>query len=160
MEQTAIDPRVFRTTMGRFATGVTVVSTVYGGQVHGMTANAFMSVSLDPPLVLVSIGHKARMHHLLAETGWYGVSVLCEEQQPISAHFGGRPVEGLSPCWTWKDGMPLLDNATAYVIARVVDTIAAGDHTLYLGHVTLVEHTTCAGRPLLFHSGAYNRLAA
>ncbi|WP_448592683.1 flavin reductase family protein [Thermoflexus hugenholtzii] len=86
-----IDPRGFRRTLSRFATEVTVITTVYGEIVHGMTASAFMSVSPDPPLVAVAVDHRARMHRLLQESGRYGVSILAEDQELLARHFSGRP---------------------------------------------------------------------
>ena len=158
IQPSGIDPRLFRTTMSRFATGVTVVTTVINGQVHGMTANAFLSVSLDPPLVLVSIGQRARMHSLLPHTGRYGVSVLAEHQEELSGHFAGRVVDGLAISWTWHHDVPLLDGAAAYVVARVVMSYPAGDHTLYVGQVEQLAYN--AARPLLFHAGRYGQLAS
>src|ERR671910_957127 len=85
------DPAVaLRKTLGMFATGVTVITTLKGDQVHGMTANAFMSVSLEPPLVLISVDRRTRMCRLLHEGRTYGVSVLCESQSGLSDRFAGR----------------------------------------------------------------------
>src|SRR3954453_6555176 len=79
------DPRVaLRRTLGLFATGVTIITTRVGEQVHGMTANAFMSVSLEPPLVLISVDRRTKMCGLLHERSTYGVSVLCEGQSALS----------------------------------------------------------------------------
>src|SRR5438132_6176378 len=89
-----IDTRTFRATMGRFATGVTVVTTGQQGSVHGMTANAFLSVSLAPPLVLVSVDNRARIAQHLAAGMRYGINILSEQQEDLSRHFGGRPQEG------------------------------------------------------------------
>jgi len=91
----SIDPRQFRNALGRFASGVTVITTEHEGRTHGMTANAFVSVSLDPPLVLVSVDNRAQMHQLLALAPRYGVSVLAEDQEMLSNHFAGRATEGL-----------------------------------------------------------------
>ncbi len=157
-ERGTVDPQRFRATMGRFATGVTIVSTAIGGQAHGMTANAFMSVSLDPALVLVSIGHRARMHELLRQTGRYGVSMLAENQEAWSQHFGGRPHADLPIRWRWELGMPLLEEAAAHVIAQVVDAYPAGDHTLFIAEVQALDYRP--ERPLLFHAGSYAQLAA
>jgi len=153
----AIDSRLFRTTMGHFATGVTVVTTAWEGQVHGMTANAFLSVSLEPPLVLVSIDRNARMHQLLAVGRTYGVSKLAEEQEHYSRHFSGRPIAGLQPTFIWHGETPLLADALAYVVARVIDAHPAGDHTLFIGQVEHLHYRD--GRPLLFYRGQYGRLA-
>ena len=154
----SIEPREFRNVLGRFASGVTIVTTELDGQIHGMTANAFMSVSLDPPLVLVSVNRRANMHHLLASSGCYGVSILSVAQQVVSNHFAGRPVEGLTVSFVRKCNVPVVDGAVAHLIARVVDQHEAGDHTLYIGQV---EYLDCRdGQPLLFYAGKYRQLDA
>lgn len=89
------NPRLFRQVLGHFATGVTVITTVHEGCVHGMTANAFCSVSLEPPLVLVSVDNRSHMYRLLRQSGRYSVSVLARGQEMLSRHFAGRPQEGL-----------------------------------------------------------------
>lgn len=90
------DSRQFRITMGKFATGVTIVTTYHEGQSHGMTANSFLSVSLDPPLVLVSVAARARLHALLAPGCRYGVSVLADDQEALSRHFCGPSDRGIT----------------------------------------------------------------
>ena len=155
---TAFDPKLFRRSLGLFATGVTVVTTAHEGAPHGMTANAFTSVSLDPPLVLVSVDHKARMHALLSKTGRYGVSILTDAQEALSPHYAGKPQEGLNPPLLWQDGIPLVENAAVHLICRVVDAHPAGDHTLYIGRVEYLKCTE-APSPLLFYAGKYRRLA-
>jgi len=152
----AFDPRQFRNALGRFASGVTVVTTRHEERPHGMTANAFVSVSLSPPLVLVSVDNRATMHRLLPITGRYGVSVLAEDQEELSNHFAGRTMEGLHVHFTERLGVPLLEGAVAYFVVRVVDAHAAGDHTLFIGEV---EHFEARDdRPLLFYSGKYQQL--
>lgn len=155
---TPIDPRAFRNTMGRFATGITIITAHQHGETHGMTANGFLSVSLDPPLILVSIGHRARMHQILQQHDWYGVSLLTHEQQALSQHFAGRPVEGLEIPFVWQGQQPLIAGALAHIAARIVQRIPAGDHTLYLAEVTYLEHQDAA--PLLFYAGHYHQLTA
>ena len=92
------DPRVaLRRVLGMFATGVTVITTRERDQVHGMTANAFMSVSLEPPLVLISVDRRTKMCRLLHEGRTFGVSVLCESQAALSDQFAGRAVAGGAP---------------------------------------------------------------
>lgn len=144
--------------MGRFTSGVTVVTTVERGHVHGMTANGFLSVSLEPPLVLVSLGRASKMAALLARTGRYGVSVLSDHQQLHSVHFAGRPVPGLTPEFEFTDGLAFLPGSMARVGCDVVDTHEAGDHTLYIGHVTHLAHSD--GEPLVFFTGSYRALHA
>jgi flavin reductase (DIM6/NTAB) family NADH-FMN oxidoreductase RutF len=151
-----IDPRDFRNTLGRFATGVTVITTEKDGQIYGMTANALTSVSLNPPLVLVAIDHRTNMHKLLSQTKCYGVSILSEDQEELSSHFARRPVEGLKISFVEKHGMPLLEGAVAQLVARVVEIHPAGDHSLYIGQVEHLEWTD--ERPLLFFAGQYHHL--
>ena len=131
----AIDTREFRNCCGRFATGITIVTTEVDGTVHGMTANGFMSVSLQPPLILVSLGNQTRLHQLLPQSMRYGVSILGEGQLAFSNHFAGRPDDTLEIPFVRKHAMPLLDGAVAHMVARVVDAHDAGDHTLYIGEV-------------------------
>ena len=151
-------PRDFRNALGRFASGVTVVTTHHENHTHGMTANAFVSVSLDPPLVLVSLDNRSNMHRLLPLSRRYGVSVLGEHQEILSNHFAGKPVEGLQPGFTMREGIPLLDNAVAHFLVEVTDVHPAGDHTLYLGRVT--HFAWNENRPLLFFGGRYHHLHA
>ena len=94
-DQSKVDPREFRRVLGRFASGVTVITTVHEGSIHGMTANAFVSVSLDPPLVLVSVGNWSNMNKILPHSKRYGVSSLSDKQTDLSKHFGGRRKEGI-----------------------------------------------------------------
>lgn len=151
-----LDPREFRNAMGRFATGVTVITTEVDGQPHGMTANGFMSISLEPPLVLISVGNKARLNSLLPQSGRYGISVLSEQHEIYSRHFAGRPVEGLKIPFVRKKDMPLLADSIACIVATVVETIPGGDHTLYLGRVEYLDYQD--ERPLLFYAGKYRQL--
>ena len=155
MASPATDQRRFRDALGTFATGVTIVSTRRGELVHGMTANGFMSVSLDPALVVVSIASASRMHDILMSTRRYGVSVLARDQEAVSRHFAGRPGrEEISLAEV--DGTPLVDGALTHVVADVIDAHTAGDHTLFIGEVVHFAHH--AGDPLIFHSGTYRRL--
>jgi flavin reductase (DIM6/NTAB) family NADH-FMN oxidoreductase RutF len=156
VKQPAIDTRQFRNALGRFASGVTIVTAVQDGQTHGMTANAFVSVSLDPPLVLVSLDNRSNMHRILPTVSRYGISVLTQEQEPISNHFAGRKVEGLHPTFFTLNGVPLLEGAVAHFVVEVVDAHPAGDHTLYIGRVEHFESRD--DKPLLFYAGRYGRI--
>ena len=152
------DPALaFRRTLGMFATGVTVLTTRVGEQVHGMTANAFMSVSLQPPLVLISIDRRAKMGALLHEGTRFGVSVLEAKQTGLSDRFAGRVADEL-PEATFEviHETPLVEGALAHLVARVVRSYWGGDHSLFLGQVEFARYGD--GRPLLFHGGRYERL--
>jgi flavin reductase (DIM6/NTAB) family NADH-FMN oxidoreductase RutF len=152
------DPRVaLRKTLGLFATGVTIITTRVGEQVHGMTANAFMSVSLEPPLVLISVDRRTKMCGLLHERSTYGVSVLCESQSALSDRFAGRVSDGApEPRFELIHDTPLVEGALAGFVSTVVRSYWGGDHSLFLGQVEFAR--TGAGAPLLFHGGRYERL--
>jgi flavin reductase (DIM6/NTAB) family NADH-FMN oxidoreductase RutF len=152
------DPAVeFRKTLGMFATGVTVITVHEHGRVHGMTANAFMSVSLRPPLVLISVDRRARMNQLLREGVHYGISVLESGQSGLSDHFAGRSGPGASePEFELVRDTPLVVDALAHLVARVLRSYWGGDHSLFLGQVEYVRYGE--GEPLLFHGGRYERL--
>lgn len=154
-----IDPAAFRAVMRRFATGVTVVSYLRDDAPAGMTANAFLSVSMEPPLVLVSVRRNSPFTGHVALGSRYGVNFLAEHQQALSAHFGGRRDEALSPAFRDAAGTPLLDGSLAYVVARTVDIHSAGDHVLYIGEI---EELRCGAEapPLIFYGGSYKQLHA
>lgn len=155
----------FRKAMGRFATGVTVITVATDdGRAHGMTANAFTSVSLDPLLVLVCVNRRARTHTLIHARGRFGVNVLAEGQQPIADHFA-RPdgdrqradATGARYRYT-KSGTPLLEDCLAQLECQVTAAYEQGEHTVFIGRV---EHVKARdGRPLLFYGGGYRRLEA
>jgi flavin reductase (DIM6/NTAB) family NADH-FMN oxidoreductase RutF len=158
LSDSSIDLREFRNCCGRFATGITIVTTQIDDTIHGMTANGFLSVSLQPPLILVSIGHQTRLHQFLVQTMRYGVSILDESQVEFSNHFAGRPNDTLHIPFIQISNMPVLDGAVAYIVAHVVDAHKAGDHTLYIGQVEHFQYQH--GRPLLYYMGSYNQLKA
>jgi flavin reductase (DIM6/NTAB) family NADH-FMN oxidoreductase RutF len=147
----------FRRTLGMFATGVTVVTTQAGDQVHGMTANAFMSVSLRPPLVVISVDRRAKMHSLLHEGRRYGISVLADEQRGLSDRFAGRTGEGTEEVeFDLVHETPLVRGALAHLVARVVRSNWGGDHSLFVGQVEYARYGE--GQPLLFQGGRYQHL--
>ncbi|CAD6509857.1 NADH-dependent flavin reductase [Paraburkholderia hiiakae] len=155
-----LDERRLRNALGRFATGVVVISTGTGEALHAMTANAFMSGSLRPPLIVVSVGHHARMHTRMMQAELFGVSVLSEEQESHSRHFAGEPQEWLAPCFTEVDGLggvALLHRALARFAARVVDRHPCGDHTLFVGEV--LSFSLEEDAPLVFYGGRYASVA-
>jgi flavin reductase (DIM6/NTAB) family NADH-FMN oxidoreductase RutF len=148
--------REFRHVMGRFATGVTVVTTVERDTVHGMTANGFLSVSLRPPLVLVSLG-RCRMNEMLPRSGRYGISVLAQDQQHFAAHFAAQKPSPVEPTFEFHHGLPLLEGALAHLVCRVVDVHRAGDHVLWIGEVEYIDHRE--DQPLLFYTGRFGTVS-
>lgn len=154
-----IDPMRFRTVMGRFASGVTVVTYDHDGQPAGTTVNAFLSVSLNPALVLVSMRRESRFAHSVALGDTYGVNVLGEDQEHFSRHFGGSRQADLDEPFIHHRGTPLLFGSLAQIIAKVVDVHPAGDHLLYIGAVEFLACCT-ETRPLIFYSGKYKQVQA
>lgn len=154
-----MDAKLLRSVMGQFATGVTVVTFVANGQPAGMTANAFMSVSLEPPLILISIRNASSFNQFVGEGVHFGVNFLAESQRWLSGHFGGRPEEGAVLPFTYHGETPLLDGSLVHLVARTVDVHPAGDHLLYIGEI---EHVRIGAqrKPLLFYSGRYHQMHA
>jgi flavin reductase (DIM6/NTAB) family NADH-FMN oxidoreductase RutF len=149
----------FRRILGMFATGVTIITTYADEQVHGMTANAFMSVSLRPPLVLISVDKRARMNQLLREGVHFGVNVLADDQHELSDRFAGRASTDETEIeFDVVHDTPLVTGALAHLVARVVRSYWGGDHSLFVGQVEYARYGE--GRPLLFHGGQYERLLA
>lgn len=155
---TDVSPAAMRKTLGRFCTGVTVIAIRHENGIHAMTANAFMSVSLEPPLILVSIDKRARMRSYLDRPGCaFGVSVLHSRQESVAWHFAGRPVaDGETVIEVDKNGFPFVIGAIAHVACSLEQAHDAGDHTLYIGRVSRLW--TGAGEPLLFHSGKFEQI--
>jgi flavin reductase (DIM6/NTAB) family NADH-FMN oxidoreductase RutF len=155
-----LDPTEFRRVMGLFATGVTVVTAQSGADMHGMTANAVMSVSLDPLLVCVSVGRRARMNGFLQQAGGYALNVLSEDQQALSQFFAGTwpypspPEYRLVP---WVGG-PRLVGCVAAVGCQVDRVLDGGDHHLFLGRALALHRMEGPLNPLLFFGGRYHRL--
>ena len=149
-----MDDRLFRDAMGKFATGVTVLLTENEGETHGMTANGFMSVSLDPKLVLISIGHKAKFLEKVSQSKKYTVNILAEDQEHYSRHFAGKPGEAVE--FETLAEQPVLKGAIAQIACEVVSQHVEGDHTLFIGKV--VDLRLEDKNPLLFFSGKYREL--
>jgi flavin reductase (DIM6/NTAB) family NADH-FMN oxidoreductase RutF len=155
----SFDDLVFRAALGRFATGVIVLSTGPRPTPHAMTANAFMSGSLEPPLVVVSVGKKARMHRRLVTARRFGISILDQAQEPASRHFAGQPVTGFTPAFGEVAGVPVLADAAVAMAARIKHRYGCGDHTLYVGEVERLV-VSAAAPPLLYYAGRYATVEA
>lgn len=155
--------REFRDALGAFATGVTVVTT-RGAEPYGMTANAFSSLSLDPPLVLVCVVSGTHGCESIAANGIFAVNVLTEEQEPLSRWFASRDRPRTAEAFAdvahhhAATGSPLIDGAAAHLDCRLAAQHEAGDHTILVGEVLALDIVPGAS-PLLFHGGAYRRLA-
>lgn len=153
-----MDDRQFRNAMGKFATGVTVIATeVEGEGVHGMTANAFMSVSLDPKLVVISIGEKAKILDKIKQSKLFTVNILAADQQELSMIFAGQIKENKEVVFERLDGKPVLSGSVVQIACEVSAEHVEGDHTLFIGKVTDIKIEDV--EPLVFYSGRYRSLA-
>ncbi|HLS91722.1 MAG TPA: flavin reductase family protein [Limnochordia bacterium] len=153
----AFDSRAFRNALGQFATGVTVITVKGPEGLHGMTANAFTSVSLDPPLVLVCIDKRNRTHSLIQEVGKFGVSVLAEDHENVSRHFAGARELPIDVTFIEEGlGTPVIKESLAWLDCTVWRAYDGGDHTIIVGKVEALDAP--GGKPLIFFQGAYRRL--
>ena len=155
----AIDTLVLRECCGRFATGVTVITTRTPEGDHGMTVSAFMSVSLDPPLICISVDNRARMLPMIEAVGRYAVNVLPEHMSGHALHFAGRSQDGLTDPFEDRHGLHDNLRVLADCFQHKFQRIAAGDHVLLIGLVRHLSHDPGA-RPLLWHGGQFGGLAA
>lgn len=157
-----MEPGTFRHTMGLLASAVTVITVrdPGTGQPRGMTANAVMSVSLRPPLIVVSVRRDAHLHSALDQAGFYGVTVLGAPQEAQARRFAGLPVAtgAPEPVFADRDGVPVLGGGLAWVTAKVAAAHPAGDHTLFVGEVTGLGPDRPDDPPLAFHRSAFARL--
>ena len=155
-----------RATLGAFATGVTVITTVGEDHAYGMTANAFSSVSLDPPLILTCVIGGTSGSEMIRGNGIFAVNILRDDQEALSRYFAWRDrprgrdafrdvVHRPSPV----TGCPLVDGGAAYLDCRVQATYEAGDHIIVIGEVLAIG-VDRRSRPLLFHHGGYRFLEA
>jgi flavin reductase (DIM6/NTAB) family NADH-FMN oxidoreductase RutF len=158
-----VESRVLRGVLGRFATGITVL-TVGGATPHGMTANAFTSVSLDPPLVLVCVGREAVMHESILGARGFAVSVLHGDQETVARYFADRRrPRGAAQfaAFGWVPGpvtgAPLLVGGLAWVECALEDSHRGGDHSIFVGRV-LGTARSDEHDALLFFGGGYHRL--
>ena len=156
-----VDSTDFRSALGGFATGVTVVTTAdNGGAPFGVTASSFNSVSLDPPLVLWSLSKSAKSIGAFTNSGHFAVHVLATDQQPLSNHFARSGGDKFSAV-DWKIGVlgsPLLTDYASRFECRTLHQYEGGDHIIFVGEVVTFDQQD--GMPLVFHRGSYTELRA
>jgi len=159
----AFTGKEFRTALGAFATGVTVITTQSADHPYGMTANAFSSLSLDPPLVLVCVSVKTEGSQMIESNGVFAVNVLGSEQEPLSRYFsskdrprGGEAFKEISHR-RGASGSPILEGVAAFLDCRVTARHPAGDHIIFVGEV-LALGVDSSVEPLVFHLGRYRNL--
>lgn len=147
----------FRAALGRWASGVAIVTSAAGDEIHGMTVSAFTSVSLDPPLVAICADKTSNTLTLISKSGVFAVNILSSTQQALSDRFASKRDEHLRFAGLdWRPGVtgsPILPGVLAALDCRVVATHDAGDHLLYVASVEWVE--LFAGEPLVYHGGTY-----
>jgi flavin reductase (DIM6/NTAB) family NADH-FMN oxidoreductase RutF len=159
-----VDPAAYRLAMGRFATGIMLVSTVHDGLPRIMTVNAFTSVSLQPLLVLFCAEKIARFHDAVLASGSWAVSVLDEDSEKVSRWLAarGRPLEGQLDGIPYHPGpvtgAPIVDSALAALECRTTAVHDGGDHSIVVGEVLGARLLRPEGRPLLHYGGRYRRL--
>ena len=153
------DAKKQRHIMGKFATGVTVASTVVEGQNWGMTANAVTSLSLDPPLVLLAVGRDSQSHTMFQRGGCFALNILSADQEELSNRFASPAPREFEDLRTQvaETGAPILLDAIGWVDCKVVDVVPAGDHDIFIGEILAGHHQD--GEPLLYFSGGYRRIA-
>lgn len=154
-----IDTQEFRRVLGHFAAGVTIITTVGDdGKPYGLTATAFTSVSLEPPLVLVCVDKRAESHPHFHASRVFAVNFLAADQQELSRRFavpGGDKFTGITLC-PGVTGAPLLAGVLGYLECRTTDICEGGDHTIFIGQVEAAD--ACAGEPLVYFRGMYGRI--
>jgi flavin reductase (DIM6/NTAB) family NADH-FMN oxidoreductase RutF len=158
-----VDPTVFRDAAARFASGVTVAAAAHRGMHHAITATAFASLSLEPPMVLLALDRAGQLIGLVRDSGHVGLSVLSAEQEAIGrlASTGGRALQPLveeAPTATALTGAPLLVGALAWFDCEVESIAEHGDHAIIVGRVVAASSTE--GEPLLYFARRYHRLGA
>jgi flavin reductase len=161
----SVAPAEFRAALGRFASGITIMSTLQDGVAHAMTASAFTSVSLDPPLVLVCVDKGVRMHAAVHECGYWAMSVLAADQQPIADRFAksGRDLytqfDGIGTTAGPKTGCPVIEGALSWLECRTWATYDGGDHTIVVGEVlSLGVPESGDHAALTYYAGGYREL--
>ncbi len=156
----ALAAETFKQALARWASGVTIVTSRHGAEVHGMTVSAFSSVSLDPPLVLVCADKTSNTHALIERSGVFTVSVLARGQDALSNRFASKKQErerfvGLA-CPTGATGCPRIPGAAVALDCRVTRSVDAGDHVVYIGHVE--DAAVSDAPPLVYYRSAYHTL--
>jgi flavin reductase (DIM6/NTAB) family NADH-FMN oxidoreductase RutF len=161
IESPAVSSAEFRRVLGRFATGVTIVTTSQGSRRAGITVNAFTSVSLDPPLVLVCVERRSYVHDLIASSRAFAVNVLTAEQADVSRCFAAKSEAKLTRfCGvTTHDevtGAPVFDRCASFVDCQLEAIYPGGDHSIFVGRVVALGGDDVP--PLLYYRGKYGQL--
>ena len=157
-----VDPEIMRLAMRNWATGVTIVSSIYNDIRHGMTVSSFTSISIDPATLLVSLQDNARTHRLVKESGVFAVTILDQSQVAISDRFAGRQTEKLDrfrgvDTFTLVTGAPLIRGSLVCFDCQVCDTHEIGQHTLFIGQVLAMQKGD-GEQPLIYFDRHYHSI--
>jgi flavin reductase (DIM6/NTAB) family NADH-FMN oxidoreductase RutF len=158
-----LDSEQLRAAMRAWTTGVTVVTATHNGVKHGMTVNSFVSISLEPALIAISLQHTSRTHNFVSKTNAFGLTILSAEQQAISDIFAGRANDAGDRFANIKTktlitGAPLIEGGLAWMDCRVVHTYDGGMNTLFIGEVVSAR-SDGKGMPLIYHNRSYWKLS-
>lgn len=162
LQDKALDPEQLRAAMRAWTSGVTVVTAAHGSEQHGMTVSSFTSVSLDPPLIIISLQDSTRTRELVYHAQAFGVTILAEDQQAISDMFAGRGSDSENrmagiETETLVTGAPLIKGGLASFDCRVKQSMDVGPNTLFVGEVVAMSGSG-AGKPLVYHNRRYFKL--
>jgi flavin reductase (DIM6/NTAB) family NADH-FMN oxidoreductase RutF len=160
-----VSPDALRGAMRLWATGVTIVTTKLNGDWHGMTVSSFTSISLDPPLLMVSLEHGTRTHDMVKQAGFFGVTILSEGQQVISQRFAGQLAESRDrfadlEVFTMETGAPFIVGGLAFMDNQVASRVVAGSHTLFIARVVATRFIPDNERPIVYFNRAYHHLCS
>jgi flavin reductase len=157
-------PETLRLVMADFASGVTIVTAIWGGSAHAMTATAFSSVSLDPPLVLVCVGKTSRFHQAIIGSGEWAVSLLGADQEHLARHFANRgrdlrtQFDDVAHTLAPVTGAPVITGALGWLECATYSSQEAGDHTVIVGEILRASATMLDRQPLTHYRGTYHRM--
>jgi flavin reductase (DIM6/NTAB) family NADH-FMN oxidoreductase RutF len=160
-EANTLNSRAFRNVMGLFATGVTIVAAEVEGEIHGMTANAITSVSLEPMLILVCVQKNAHMAGVLRQSGQFSVNILAEDKADLSNFFAGLWPNPEPPPFTFEPwiGGPRLQGATGCLGCKITEFYEGGDHWIIVAEVIALYRPDTPANPLLYYTGRYRKIS-
>lgn len=160
----SINSELFRKVLSQFATGVTIVTTRQGETIHGLTANAFCSVSLEPPLVLVCVDQQAHSHNIIRQGGNFAVNILNTTQEALSQRFATNYLSAVDRFAGVKfrteiTGAPVLEESLGWLDCKLVAAYPGGDHSIFVGEVVALGQPP-GDSPLLYYQSQYQKLAS
>ncbi|GAK03806.1 nitrilotriacetate monooxygenase component B [Geomicrobium sp. JCM 19037] len=154
-----MDDHLFRRAMANFTTGITVVTTENNREIHGMTANAFMSISLEPKLIAISVDHRTNMYKKITQSKRFAVNILDTSQEDISKLFANQVPGKEQFAFADFNGYPVIPEAMVQLLCTTYDEVEAGDHTIFIGEVQNMQlNDKDVEDPLVYYRGAYRSL--